>query len=375
MKYFAKLNDKDYMTGETWKLIERFTKVCKDRGLRPKTLETEEYVLYRALVDIAKPIETWTTADLDGFFTHLAERGLKPTTVNTCKAGLKGFFTKIGKPEVAAPFKCMARRHMRRLPKNLISRELLADMLKACPNARDRALLYFLYESGCRRGEAQAMTIGSLVFDEYGAVAFLEGKTGQRRVRIIESAPDIKEWLNNHPKRGDKDAPLWTVLGPRGHGGRLGDMGAQGVVKVAAKRAKVGFPVYPHLLRHSRLTELASIMTEFQLRTFAGWTISSDMADVYVKRSGVDTEDVLLEAAGIKRPKAGPDMTKTVCPTCQKHQSPSAAFCYSCGSILPTEAGRGIKAKPTGVTDEDLEKRIQEIMRKMLAKDGEKVKD
>lgn len=43
-------------------------------------------------------------------------------------------------------------------------------------------------ESCCRIGEILSLKIKNIQFDEYGIVLTVNGKTGMRRVRIIDSA-------------------------------------------------------------------------------------------------------------------------------------------------------------------------------------------
>ncbi len=38
------------------------------------------------------------------------------------------------------------------------------------------------------------------------------GKTRMRRVRVIDCVPDLKVWLNNHPRGKDPNAPLFLEL-------------------------------------------------------------------------------------------------------------------------------------------------------------------
>ena len=56
----------------------------------------------------------------------------------------------------------------------------------------------------------------------------------------------------------------------------------------------------PHMLRHTRLTELAAAgVGEFVLKSFAGWTQDSDMAAKYVHFSGRTHIPAILSLEGI----------------------------------------------------------------------------
>ena len=60
--------------------------------------------------------------------------------------------------------------------------------------------------------------------------------------------------------------------------------------------------------RHSRATELASMLTEAQLKEHLAWVQEPNAASKYVHLSGRDIDDVLLKARGmpIDESKRGP---------------------------------------------------------------------
>jgi hypothetical protein len=56
-----------------------------------------------------------------------------------------------------------------------------------------------------------SLKVKHIFFDEYGAQLIVNGKTGQRRIRIIASVPYLTEWLNKHRDKDNPEAPLWTL--------------------------------------------------------------------------------------------------------------------------------------------------------------------
>ena len=78
-------------------------------------------------------------------------------------------------------------------------------MINHTDNARDKALIAVLYESACRAGEIANMNIKDVVTDQYGAVVMVDGKTGMRRLRLIDSSPYIAQWIDQHPTKDDRD--------------------------------------------------------------------------------------------------------------------------------------------------------------------------
>jgi site-specific recombinase XerD len=184
-----------------------------------------------------------------------------------------------------------------KLPEELLTEEEVARMAGAATNPRDRALVHVLYDSGCRIGELLSLQLKHVHFDEHGAQLIVSGKTGMRRVRIIESATKLRQWLEHHPDRGNPDAPLWTRL----HRNSALSYGrASDVLEELGRKAGIKKRIYPHLFRHSRATALANHLTESQLKGHFGWTQASAMAGIYVHLSGKDVDDALLRLHGIE---------------------------------------------------------------------------
>ena len=233
----------------------------------------------------------------------------------------------------------MKRRRL--LPEALLTTEELKMLIEATENPRDRALILSHYESGCRIGETLSLKILNVKFDQHGAVLIVDGKTGPRRVRVIAAASALASWLNIHPLRNDLNAPLWVGVGTVGRYEPLNYDGVRALLKRLAKRAGLNKRIYTHLLRHTRATELANILTEAQMKELLGWVQNSDMPSVYVHLSGRDVDAALLRAHGIAsvgEEKAKMVLTFTTCPRCKQKAGPEAQFCPSCGMVLDVKA-------------------------------------
>ena len=68
---------------------------------------------------------------------------------------------------------------------DLITKGDIDRLIDACNNTRDKALISLLYDSGCRIGEILTLRMEDIVFDEYGMILRVHGKTGNRSVRIV----------------------------------------------------------------------------------------------------------------------------------------------------------------------------------------------
>jgi len=114
----------------------------------------------------------------------------------------------------------------------------------------------------------------------------VKDKTGPRRVRIIFSAKALSEWLNHHPAKNDREAPLWASLESTNSTKPLEYYAFRKTLSVVARRVGIGKRVNPHSFRHARASNLANVLTEAQMKEYLGWVGDSKMASTYVHLSG-----------------------------------------------------------------------------------------
>lgn len=63
--------------------------------------------------------------------------------------------------------------------------------------------------AACARDEVASLKLRHVRLDDRGAILFVDGKTGERQVRLTDAVPDLLKWLEVHPKRNDPNAPLF----------------------------------------------------------------------------------------------------------------------------------------------------------------------
>jgi len=228
----------------------------------------------------------------------------------------------------------------RMLPEELLSEEEVNKIARAAGNPRDKALVMVLYESGCRIGEIASLKLKNVSFDQYGAVLRVTGKTGDRRVRIVSSVPLLASWLDFHPHRDDPNADLWASWVRRYSDHAPSYATIVKTLKELAEAAGVHHRIYPHLFRHSRATNLASRLTEAQMKEHFGWVQSSKMASVYVHLSGRDVDNAILSTYGkanTEQAKPTENFSPKPCARCNLENAPSSKFCSKCGYALNVE--------------------------------------
>lgn len=201
-------------------------------------------------------------------------------TKHDYKLALRKYLTYCGKKDLAALVR-LPKVHTWKLPEELVTWDDLLAMIASTSRDHDRAFLQVLWESGARIGELLSLQRKHVTMDAQGAVLIVDGKTGMRRVRLIESAVTLDEWLSSSSPKPDARIFPNTY---RAYSKRL---------RTLAIRAGVEKRIYPHLFRHSRATFLAGYLTEAQLCAYMGWTIGSAMPRIYVHLAGHDLDAAL----------------------------------------------------------------------------------
>jgi integrase len=235
----------------------------------------------------------------------------------------------------------------KKLPEELLTKADIEKMINAAEHPRDKALIALLYESGARISEVALMNIKNITFDELGAVVVLaNGKTGMRRIRVVYSASYLRQWIDVHPLKSDREAPLWINIWAKKVHKPLQYLGFRKALVEAAQKAGINKRVHLHLTRHSRATHLAEHMTEQQMKNYLGWTAGSSMASVYVHLSGKDLDNAVLKMYGMQKEE---DMVDTMkpdhCPRCKELNPKGARFCFKCGMPLDRNAAKEIQEK------------------------------
>lgn len=332
---------------ENREVLKKWDRECeKNENAAPSTRAGQLFKLVPLATYVKKPFEAMDREDIEEFLYSLE---IETSTLDQYKIFIKKFFKWLYKsetyPDVVKWIKA-ANHKKRMLPDDILTPVEVKAMIEAGDNPRNRAFVSVLYESAARIEEMVVhekkkgniiipVKQKDLVFDQYGAVFMLNGKTGMRRIRLIRSAPDLMVWMNHHPHRDD-NAPLWVGLQEPHE--FLSASRAYSLVCSIADKAKIKKEVYPHLLRHTRLTEVAGYMKEADLKVFAGWSPDSKMASIYIHRSGADVERVQLEAEGIitkeEKNKESDILKPRNCPRCKENNPSTARFCYKCGMAL-----------------------------------------
>jgi integrase/recombinase XerD len=222
----------------------------------------------------------------------------------------------------------------------LVTEDELKALVEVARNPRDRAMIQVTYEGALRKGELMSLKVKNVEITKYGVALNVNGKTGVRRIPLINSAPSLQMWLSHHPNKDNPEAYLWVPIGTHKEKKTLNYSFFGRLLKRLSSDAGLKKKVYPHLLRHSQLTKIAKKKSDSVLKGYAGWTGSSRMPRVYVHLSNADIEREMLEFHGVaEEEEEEPSPLKPRdCPRCGFKNPAGSRYCARCSLALDPEA-------------------------------------
>ncbi len=181
-------------------------------------------------------------------------------------------------------------------PEELLTVRDAEKLINCCLNARDKALMGLLWDTGGRISEILSLNLKDITFrDDIMAVNFRNGKIGPRKVYTVESIPLMRNWLKEHPSRRPDD-PLFTIL-QSSHSAdgvrRMSYRAAAQQLNSAGERSMVPEKKRwnPHGWRRARATDMARKgMNQPNMNSFFGWVPGSQVPKYYIRLAQKDVE-------------------------------------------------------------------------------------
>jgi integrase/ribosomal protein L40E len=366
--------------------LKKFVEYLEDEGAVARTKSAFIGILLSFGRHLKKPFKEATEDDIRRYLRRISANGNSLNTWNNTAIKIRKFYRwlygmeKGENPKQVAWVKCRKRKNQ--LPiDHFLTKDEFYQFVRTTDNSRDRAFLMTLWESSARISEILDLRIKNIEFDRYGAVLIINGKTGRRRIRLIEAVPDLQTWLNQHPFRDIPEAPIWQSTEARNSEGKLIPEGitlnsVYWMFKKYKKKSGIKKHIHPHLLRHMRATELSGILSEQELKLWEGWTPDSRMASTYIHLRGQDIDKKLLKASGIQveEEKKTLETHLKICPRCNSKNSPLSKFCHNCGLALDLKAAKEVESA-VKFADEKLspilesllkDKRVEEILKEKI---------
>ncbi len=136
-----------------------------------------------------------------------------------------------------------------------------------------------------------------------------------------------------------------------------------------AKKAGIKKKVNSHMFRHSRATNLATHLTEAQMKEYFGWVQSSKMVSIYVHLSGRDTDKTILRLYGKipKEDEGNGQIQLLTCVFCRTENSEDRDHCINCGRALNMQTAIETEAKERKLLEMITPEMIEEMVNKRVS--------
>ena len=217
----------------------------------------------------------------------------------------------------------------------------------------ERAIIAILHETGCRVSELLNIRLRDIERKEKHAMHRLDGKTGQRRVPIVQSLPWLQRWMEDHPFKENPNSLLWISTHNGHHGSPLRYIGITRLLKRVSDGAGITKKHNAHWFRHSRATLLVTQRYNDQIQCkYMGWVEGSKQQRTYVHIGAEQVEDAVLKNYGLlDEAKTAPRMQFCSCGTTNDSVS---RYCFKCGNALNVATMLEDEQKKKAAIDDDI---------------------
>jgi integrase len=297
------------------RLVDDYLIHCQARGLSPRTLDNSyAYSLNQILLpwcaaEGISRVEELDRRTFDRFTLALLARKhpdgrpiskhsvasyVRPVRLMLTWAAREGEQVK-AKPQLPRVSKPL---------RDVLTREELDRLESAAQAERDKLIVRIFGDCGLRLDELTQLNPQNIV--RTGRQAYLRVLGKRNRVRDVPIPPQLLRRLERHidgrpPERSADRIFLSLRRGPIGDYAPMTSHGVHQVVKDAAARARLSKPVYPHLLRHSWMTEMIrNGMSPVQLSVIGGASMQV-IADHYTHLTKDDAYEAMIRVLAARR--------------------------------------------------------------------------
>ena len=334
-----------------------------------KRADLEEYL--KSFEAKSRSVGIWARTSIKVFY-----RWLKYSTEKNPDVRRLGTIRKTPFPELVAWVEIGAPEQCKIEKRDLLTADELKRMLGATTNIRDRAFISLLIDSGARLGEILNLKIEDVHFETDDVFVRIKVSKSKkvRDVYLIDSAHDLRNWLEGHPAKSKPNFGSAFLFVPiKSEKMRLNypflvERRGSEIIERAAARAGVEKRVWAHGFRHISATRSRVIgMSDQAMKTKFGWSTRSHMAERYGHMDAKDVHYLELKARGLAVENHEEKSEVRRCLRCNTVNGNLVDRCASCGA--PTDPKKYAGEIVGRVENEERIKRLEasnEKISKML---------
>ena len=216
-----------------------------------KTIARYRYEIERMQKKLGIPTRQITVYHLRNYLAEEKARGVSDGTLESLRQVYSAYFNWLQRESLIErnPTANLGTIKRAKKVKQTYSEIDMAKLMNMCSCVRDKAIIQFLYSTGCRISEMTGLDRDAVDLERMECV--VHGKGNKERTVFL--SPVAAMWLGEYLKER-KDADPALFVGKRHE--RLQPEGVRYMLKELAKVAGVEH-VHPHKFRRTRATELA----------------------------------------------------------------------------------------------------------------------
>lgn len=237
-------------------IIQRFFVAKTTCGLSARSLTYYKQILKKSLETIGKHLKDITADDIRAYLTKTRLKGSSNVTLNNERRVLSSFFTWCHDEEFL-PRNIMKRVDKIKVEKKVkkpFTEEEMERLRTFAKTDRDKAIIEFLYSTGCRVSEMVALNRDDIDYESREVTVL--GK-GNKQRKVFLSYRCIAALQIYQSKRLDKDPALFVSTPsnrfPHRDSQRLLASGVEIMIRTTGKRAGID-KAHPHRIRRTAAT-------------------------------------------------------------------------------------------------------------------------
>lgn len=223
-------------------------------GYSKGTLKNYKYHLQNFFFAVTKPVEQISVNDVRIFlYEYQREHGVSNASLERIRIALNTFFTWCVNEEyiIKNPVSGVQKIKVEKKQKKALTPLSLEYLREGCTTLREKAMIEFMYSTGCRVGELVILTLDDINWNTREVHLFGKGK--KHRTSFINAKAEVALKAYLADRKGDSEILFTSERLPYG---ALTVAGAEKIIRQIGARCdgKLNTKVTPHVLRHTTAT-------------------------------------------------------------------------------------------------------------------------
>lgn len=236
------------------KIINKFVVSKAVEGLSDRSLETYKTVLYSFFQTVQKDVKQVVTDDIRIYLAHKKVQGMSGNYMNLIRRTLSSFYGWCSDNELLTinPVKKINCIKTEKKVRKAFTEDEMETLRMSAKTLRDKAIIEFLYSTGCRVSEMCSLDVSDIDFAQGKATVLGKGK----KYRDVYLSSRCKIILSEYLKDRTDDLDALFVAKPIFTDGiltRFSAAGVEGMLRALGRRCGID-QVHPHRFRRTAAT-------------------------------------------------------------------------------------------------------------------------